>query len=130
MTDPIADFLTRIRNAVRAHHKQVEIPASKMKVGLTEILYQQNFINGFSILNDTPQGTIRIYLRYGTEGAPVIAGIERISSPGLRRYAPVTEIPRTLNGLGVTIVSTPKGLLTDAQARQQNVGGEVLCRIW
>ncbi|MBR9976202.1 MAG: 30S ribosomal protein S8 [Bacteroidetes bacterium] len=130
MTDPIADFLTRIRNAVRAHHKQVEIPASKMKIGLTEILYQQNFINGFSILNDTPQGTIRIYLRYGTEGAPVIAGLERISSPGLRRYAPVTEIPRTLNGLGVTIVSTPKGLLTDAQARQQNVGGEVLCRIW
>ena len=130
MTDPIADFLTRIRNAVRAHHKQVEIPASKMKIGLTEILYQQNFINGFSILNDTPQGTIRIYLRYGKDGEPVIEGIERISTPGLRKYSPATEIPRTLNGLGVTIVSTPKGLLTDAQARQQNVGGEVLCRIW
>ena len=130
MTDPIADFLTRIRNAVRAHHKQVEIPSSKMKVGLTEILYQQNFINGFSILNDTPQGTIRIYLRYGKDGSSVIEGIERISTPGLRMYSPATEIPRTLNGLGVTIVSTPKGLLTDAQARQQNVGGEVLCRIW
>jgi small subunit ribosomal protein S8 len=88
MTDPIADFLTRIRNAVRAHHKQVEIPASKMKVGLTEILYQQNFINGFSILNDTPQGTIRIYLRYSQDGAPVIEGLQRVSSPGLRHYSP------------------------------------------
>jgi small subunit ribosomal protein S8 len=129
MTDPIADFLTRIRNAGRAQHKHVDIPASKMKVSLTEILYQQNFINGYSILQDSPQGTVRIYLRY-REGQPVIAGLERISTPGLRRYMGANDIPRTLNGLGVTIVSTPKGLLTDAQARQQNVGGEVLCRIW
>jgi small subunit ribosomal protein S8 len=130
MTDPIADFLTRIRNAVRAHHKQVEIPASKMKVSLTEILYKQNFINGYSMLEDPPQGKIRIYLRYGKDGSPVIEGLERISTPGLRKYSPAQEIPRTLNGLGVTVVSTPRGLLTDAQARQQNVGGEVLCRIW
>lgn len=130
MTDPIADFLTRIRNAVRAHHKQVEIPASKMKVSLTEILYQQNFINGFSLLQDTPQGTIRIYLRYSKDGKPVIEGLQRVSTPGLRKYSASQEITRTLNGLGVTVVSTPKGLLTDAQARQQNVGGEVLCRIW
>lgn len=130
MTDPIADFLTRIRNAVRAHHKQVEIPASKMKVSLTEILYKQNFINGYSMLQDPPQGTIRIYLRYGKDGSSVIEGLERISTPGLRKYSPAQEIPRTLNGLGVTVVSTPRGLLTDAQARQQNVGGEVLCRIW
>ncbi len=130
MTDPIADFLTRIRNAVRAHHKQVEIPASKMKVSLAEILYKQNFINGFSLLQDSPQGTIRIYLRYGKDGNSVIEGLERISTPGLRKYSPAQEIPRTLNGLGVTVVSTPRGLLTDAQARQQNVGGEVLCRIW
>jgi small subunit ribosomal protein S8 len=101
-----------------------------MKTGLTEILYQQNFISGFSILNDTPQGTIRIYLRYSKDGISVIEGLERISTPGLRHYSPAKEIPRTLNGLGVTIVSTPNGLLTDAQARQQNVGGEVLCRIW
>ena len=129
MTDPIADFLTRIRNAGRAQHKHVDIPASKMKASLTEILYEQNFINGYSILEDSPQGTIRIYLRY-REGKNVIAGLERISTPGLRLYKGAQDIPRTLNGLGITIVSTPKGLLTDAQARQQNVGGEVLCRIW
>jgi small subunit ribosomal protein S8 len=129
MTDPIADFLTRIRNAGRAQHKHVDIPASKMKVSLTEILYQQNFINGYSILQNPPQGTVRIYLRY-RDGQSVIEGLERISSPGLRRYMAADDIPRTLNGLGITIVSTPKGLLTDAQARQQHVGGEVLCRIW
>ncbi|MCZ7556629.1 MAG: 30S ribosomal protein S8 [Bacteroidia bacterium] len=129
MTDPIADFLTRIRNSIRANHKQVEIPASNMKVGLTEILYHQGYINGFSILNDTVQGTIRIYLKY-KGGKSVIEGLERISSPGLRKYAGSHEVPRTLNGLGITIVSTPKGLLTDAQARAENVGGEVLCRIW
>lgn len=129
MTDPIADYLTRIRNAGRAQHKHVDIPASNLKVSLTEILYQQNFINGYSILKDSPQGSIRIYLRY-RDNKPVIEGLERISTPGLRRYMGANDIPRTLNGLGVTIVSTPKGLLTDAQARQQNVGGEVLCRIW
>jgi small subunit ribosomal protein S8 len=129
MTDPIADFLTRIRNAGRANHKHVDIPASKMKAGLTEILYKQNFINGFSMIENPPQGTIRIYLRYH-EGKPVIQGLERISTPGLRLYKGSQDIPRTLNGLGVTIVSTPKGLLTDVQARQENVGGEVLCRVW
>lgn len=129
MTDPIADFLTRIRNAVRAQHKQVEIPASRMKTSLTDILYKQNFINGYSLLEDTPQGTIRIYLRY-KDGKSVIEGLERISTPGLRRYMGANDIPRTLNGLGITIVSTPKGLLTDAQARQEHMGGEVLCRIW
>ncbi len=129
MTDPIADFLTRIRNAGRANHKHVDIPASNMKAGLTEILYKQNFINGYSVLKDPPQGTIRIYLRY-LEGESVIKGLERISTPGLRLYKGADDLPRTLNGLGITIVSTPKGLLTDAQARQENVGGEVLCRIW
>lgn len=129
MTDPIADFLTRIRNAMRATHKQVEIPASRMKIGLTDILYKQNFINGYSLLEDTPQGTIRIYLRY-KDGKSVIEGLERISTPGLRLYKAANDVPRTLNGLGITIISTPKGLLTDAQARQENVGGEVLCRIW
>jgi small subunit ribosomal protein S8 len=129
MTDPIADFLTRIRNSIRANHKQVEIPSSNMKVGLTEILYHQGYITGFSILNDTVQGTIRIYLKY-KGGKSVIEGLERISSPGLRRYSGAQDVPRTLNGLGITIVSTPKGLLTDAQARSENVGGEVLCRIW
>jgi small subunit ribosomal protein S8 len=129
MTDPIADFLTRIRNSIRAQHKQVEIPASNMKLGLTEILYHQGYISGYSLLKDSPQGTIRIYLKY-KGGRSVIEGLERISSPGLRRYSGAHSVPRTLNGLGITIVSTPKGLLTDAQARSENVGGEVLCRIW
>jgi small subunit ribosomal protein S8 len=107
MTDPIADFLTRIRNAMRATHKQVEIPASRMKIGLTDILYKQNFINGYSLLEDSPQGTIRIYLRY-KDGKSVIEGLERISTPGLRQYKAAKDVPRTLNGLGITIVSTPK----------------------
>ena len=129
MTDPIADFLTRLRNALGAKHKQVEIEASNLKKNLAHILYEQGFINGYSILDNTPQGTIRIYLKY-KNGVPVIEGLQRISKPGLRKYAGTKEIPRTLNGLGITIVSTPKGVMTDAQARSQNVGGEILCRIW
>ena len=129
VTDPIADYLTRLRNSIRAHHKQVEIPSSNVKIGLTEILYQQGYLSGYSILKDSPQGTIRIYLKY-KDGQSVIEGLQRISKPGLRKYAGAQDVPRTLNGLGITIVSTPKGLLTDAQARLENVGGEVLCRIW
>jgi small subunit ribosomal protein S8 len=130
MTDPIADFLTRIRNAVRAKHKSTDIPASNMKKAMAHILLEQKYINGYSILEDSPQGTIRVYLKYDSEGKSIITGLERISKPGLRKYAGVAEVPRTLGGLGMTIVSTPKGLLTDAQARQQHVGGEILCRIW
>ena len=129
MTDPIADFLTRIRNAVRAQHKQVDIPASNLKKSLAHILYEQKFIHGYSVLQDNPQGTIRVYLKY-KDGQSVISGLERISRPGLRQYAATTDIPRTLNGLGLTIVSTPKGVMTDAQARKLHVGGEVLCRVW
>jgi small subunit ribosomal protein S8 len=129
MTDPIADFLTRIRNAVRAQHKQVDIPASNLKKSLAHILYEQKYINGYSVLADNPQGTIRVYLKY-KDGLSVISGLERISRPGLRQYAGTQDIPRTLNGLGLTIVSTPKGVMTDAQARKMHVGGEVLCRIW
>lgn len=129
MTDPIADFLTRIRNAAKAKHKQVEIPASNMKKRLAHILYEQNYISGYSIMDNTPQGTIRIYMKY-KDGESVIKGLERVSKPGLRRYSGAKAIDRTLNGLGLTIVSTPKGVMTDAQAREQNVGGEVICRIW
>ena len=129
MTDPIADFLTRIRNAVRALHPQVDIPASSLKKNLAHILYEQKYINGYSVISDKPQGTIRVYLRY-KEGQSVISGLERISKPGLRQYAGTHDIPRTLNGLGLTIVSTPKGVMTDAQARKLHVGGEVLCRVW
>lgn len=130
MTDPIADFLTRIRNAVRAKHKSTDIPASNMKKAMANILLEQKYINGYSILDDSPQGTIRVYLKYDGEGKSIITGLQRISKPGLRKYAAVVDVPRTMGGLGLTIVSTPKGLLTDAQARQQHVGGEVLCRIW
>lgn len=129
MTDPIADFLTRIRNAVRAQHKQVDIPASNLKKSLAHILYEQKFINGYSVVQDNPQGTIRVYLKY-KDGQSVISGLQRISKPGLRQYASTTDIPRTLNGLGLTIVSTPRGVMTDAQARKLHVGGEVLCRVW
>jgi len=130
MTDPIADFLTRIRNAMRAGHKQVQIPASNMKKGLAHILYEQKYINGYSILDNPPQGAIRIYLKYDSEGKSVISGMQRYSTPGLRKYSGSKGIPRTLNGLGITIMSTPKGLMTDANARKENIGGEILCRIW
>ncbi len=129
MTDPIADYLTRIRNAMRAGHKHVDIPASNVKKSITHILYEEKYISGYSVLDDTPQGTIRIYFRY-FKGAPAITGLQRVSTPGLRRYTGVAGIPRTLNGIGLTIMSTPKGVMTDASARTQNVGGEVLCRIW
>jgi small subunit ribosomal protein S8 len=129
MTDPIADFLTRVRNALRAKHKQVEIPASNMKKSLAQILYEQNYINGYSCIENKLQGIIRVYLKY-QDGRPVITGLQRVSTPGLRQYCGANEIPRTLNGLGLTIVSTPKGVMTDAQAKQLNVGGEVICRIW
>lgn len=130
MTDPIADFLTRIRNAMRARHKKVDIPASNLKKELARILFEQKFVHGYSYLEDSPQGTIRIYLKYDPAGRSVITGLERVSTPGLRKYAGVSDLPRTLGGLGLTIVSTPKGVMTDAQARQHQVGGEVLCRIW
>ena len=129
MTDPIADFLTRVRNALRAKHKQVEIPASNMKRSLAQILYEQNYISGYSFIENTEQGIIRVYLKYN-DGRPVITDLQRVSTPGLRKYTGAKKIPRTLNGLGVTVVSTPKGVMTDAQARLQNVGGEIICRIW
>ena len=129
MTDPIADLLTRIRNAAQAKHKQVDIPASNLKRSITHILYEQGYLSGYTMLEDGPQGTIKIYLKYNV-GRPAITGIERISTPGLRKYAAADELPRTLNGLGITIVSTPRGVMSDAQARREHIGGELLCRVW
>lgn len=129
MTDPIADFLTRIRNAIRVRQKKVDVPASKMKKSLAQILYDEHYISGYSVMSDSPQGTIRIYLKY-QNGESVIQKMERISTPGLRKYAKSGAIPRTLNGLGITVISTPRGVMTDHQARKENIGGEVLCRIW
>jgi small subunit ribosomal protein S8 len=128
-TDPIADYLTRLRNAIQSRHKRVDIPASNMKRALSKLLAENNFIAGYSEIPDNKQGIIRVALRY-TDGVSAIAGLKRVSSPGLRVYAPVDELPRVLNGLGIAVISTSRGILTDKQAKSQKVGGEVLCHIW
>lgn len=131
ITDPIADYLTRIRNAQMANHKIVEIPASNMKKRLTEILYDNGFIFRYKFDNEGPQGTIKIALKYdAVTKAPAIKGIERVSRPGLRRYKHVGELPRVLSGLGVAIISTSKGIMTEKEAKRENVGGEVICYIY
>lgn len=128
-TDPIADYLTRLRNAIQSRHKRVDIPASNMKRSLSKVLAENKYIAGYSEIPDNKQGVIRVALRY-TDGVSAISGLKRISSPGLRVYVPVGEMPRVLNGLGVAIISTSKGVMTDKQAAYQKVGGEVLCHIW
>ena len=129
MTDPIADMLTRIRNAGSAKHATVDIPASKMKKAIAEILLEEGYIKNFQIINDGLQGIIRVTLKYnGTEKA--IAGLRRVSKPGLRVYAGADELPRVLRGLGIAIISTSKGVMTDKKAREAHVGGEVLAFVW
>ncbi len=128
-TDPIADYLSRLRNAIRAKHKRVDIPLSGVKRELTKILVQQQFISGFTEIKDNRQGVLRITLRY-SDGVPAITGLSRVSRPGLRVYKPATELPRVLNGLGVALISTSRGIMTDRDARTQNVGGEILCHVW
>ena len=129
VTDPIADYLTRIRNSVRAKKKFVEVPSSKMKLKITEILKENYFIRDFNIIEDNKQNVIRIHLKY-IDGEPSISGLKRISTPGLRTYVNQDNIPRVLNGLGLAILSTSKGLLTDKQAKNESIGGEVICHIW
>ena len=131
MTDPIADMLTRIRNAVQAEHETVDIPASKMKVEIARILKQEGYINGYSVEGETAkEKTIKIELKYGPDKEKVITGLKRISKPGLRVYAKGDNVPRVLNGLGIAIISTSKGLMTDRDARKQNLGGEVVAYVW
>lgn len=130
MTDPIADFLTRIRNAVMAGKDRVDVPASRLKLELTKILKEEGFIRTFKVLEEGPQGTIRLYLRYSPEGEPAIHGIERVSRPGRRVYMGVDELPMVRRGIGIAVVSTSKGLMTDAKAREMRVGGEVMCKVW
>jgi small subunit ribosomal protein S8 len=129
MTDPVADYLTRLRNAVQARHKRLDIPASNLKRELTRLLVAHKFISSYTEVKETAQGVLRIQLKYN-DGQPVISGLKRVSKPGLRKYAAATELPRVLGGLGIAILSTPKGLMTDTEARQAKVGGEVLCEIW
>ncbi|MBU5594662.1 30S ribosomal protein S8 [Amphibacillus sp. MSJ-3] len=130
MTDPIADMLTRIRNANMARHEKLELPASNLKQQIAEILKQEGFIRDYEFVEDNKQGVLRIYLKYGANDQRVITGLKRISKPGLRVYAKADELPRVLNGLGIAIVSTSKGLLSDKEAREQTIGGEVLAYVW
>jgi small subunit ribosomal protein S8 len=128
-TDPVADFLTRVRNASKAKHKRVDVPASSMKKAMAQIMLEEKFISSFNLLEDGKQGILRINLKY-QGGKPVIAGLRRVSKPGLRMYRPAGELPRVLGGLGVAIVSTSRGLMTDHRARKEHVGGEVVAYIW
>lgn len=129
VNDPIADFLTRVRNAVGARKKFVDIPSSNMKVQLSQILKENKFIKDFNVIEDNKQNVIRIHLQY-INGESSITGMRRISTPGLRKYTGKDEIPKVLGGLGVSVISTSKGLLTDKQAKLQSVGGEIVCYIW
>ena len=130
MTDPIADLLTRIRNALIARHDRVDVPASKIKVAIVRILKDEGFIKNFKVSKDNKQGMIRVFLKYSDRNTPVINGLERISKPGRRVYQKSTDILPVLSGLGVAIVSTSAGVMTDKEARRQNIGGEMICQIW
>ena len=131
ITDPISDYLTRIRNAMMARHRVVEIPSSNTKKAITKILYDQGYIIDYKLEDKGPQGLIKIALKYNAETkVPAIKSIKRISKPGLRKYSGASSLPRVLNGLGIAIVSTSKGVMTDKQARNENIGGEVLCYVY
>ena len=130
MTDPIADMLTRIRNANMVRHEKLEVPASNLKKEIADILKREGFIRDYEYVSDDKQGVLRVFLKYGPNNERVITGLKRISKPGLRVYAKADELPKVLNGLGIAVVSTSKGVLTDKEAREQAVGGEVLAYIW
>ncbi len=130
MTDPIADMLTRVRNASNAHHDYVDIPASQLKRGIAQILKEQGFIRDFERLRESKYPTLRLHLRYTGKRDPVITGLRRVSKPGQRIYRRATELPRVVGGMGIAIISTPQGLMTERQAKRSNVGGEVLCYVW
>jgi len=130
ITDSIADLLTRIRNASAAKHPTVDVPASKMKKAITQILIDEGYVKGYQMIEDGKQGIIRITLRYGENNTEIITGLRRVSKPGLRIYSSSEDMPRVMNGLGIAVVSTSKGIMTDRMARKENVGGEVLAFIW
>lgn len=130
MTDPIADMLTRIRNANTVGHETVDIPASRMKKSIAGILTEEGYIKGFDVIEDNKQGTIRVQMKYGPDKERVITGIKKISKPGLKVYAKADEVPRVLGGLGIAIISTSNGVISDKEARKLGVGGEVVCYVW
>lgn len=129
-TDPIADYLARIRNAQRAGHRRVDIPASKLKRAMTRILVDKGYISRYIDIEDGKQGVLRLFLKYDAYGQPVIRDIKRVSKPGLRKYCDSTKIPRSLNGLGIVMLSTSRGVMTDKEAKKLNVGGEILCSVY
>lgn len=130
LTDPIADMLTRLRNANAAGHEKVDIPLSRLKVEIARILKKEGFVKGYKVIDQDIQDILRVYLKYGSGNERVLRGITRTSKPGLRVYAPSRKIPRVLSGMGIAIISTSKGIMTDREARNQGVGGEVLCHVW
>jgi small subunit ribosomal protein S8 len=130
MTDPIADMLTRIRNALMASYNSVDVPGSRMKINIAKVLKSEGFIKNFKLIDDKKQGIIKIYFKYDEKGEPIIDGLKRISKPGCRIYAKSDKIPKVLNGFGINILSTSRGIITDKQAREMGVGGEVICSVW
>ncbi len=130
ITDPVADMLTRIRNGSKAEKKWVNIPASKLKKELARILVEEHFIKKFDYIEDNKQGELRVFLKYDENDMPIIKGIKRISKPGLRKYAQADNLPRVLNGLGIAVISTSSGVMTDRDARKKDIGGEVICHVW
>lgn len=130
LSDPIADMLTRVRNAIAARHAKVDVPSSKLKIEIARILKEEGYVLNYKLTEEGPRKLIRIYLKYGNQNAPVISKIERLSKPGCRVYVSAGEIPRVLGGLGINILTTPKGVMTGAAARKANVGGELLCQVW
>jgi small subunit ribosomal protein S8 len=130
VTDPIADLLTRVRNATRANHDHVLVPVSKLKLDLIKVLKAEGYVQKYDLVDDQKHGAIRITLKYGAKRRPVITGIRRVSRPGRRHYVNTQEIPRIMGGLGTAVLSTPEGLMTDKEARRRHLGGEVLCEVW
>ncbi|MFH1098131.1 MAG: 30S ribosomal protein S8 [Candidatus Desantisbacteria bacterium] len=130
LTDPIADMLTRIRNANKAGHEKLDMPASILKTQVVSLLKRERYIKNYKLIEDRKQGVLRVYLRYGPNNEKIITNLKRISKPGLRRYKGSEDISRVFNGLGVAIISTSKGILTDKECRKMNVGGEILCEVW
>jgi small subunit ribosomal protein S8 len=130
VSDPVADFLTCVRNAIRAKHRKVDVPASQMKTELSKVLLRERYINNFKTIEDSRQGMLRIYLKYTASDEPVISGLKRISKPGRRVYVGKDRVPRVMAGLGTSIVSTSRGLMTDREAREAGLGGELVCQVW
>jgi small subunit ribosomal protein S8 len=130
MTDPIADMLTRMRNAILVKYSRVDIPASRTKINIAKVLKAEGYIKNYKVIKDNRQGLLRVYLRYDDEAKSVITGMIRVSTPGRRIYSPARELPKVLGGMGISLVSTSKGLMTDTQARAENLGGEIMCNVW